>query len=269
MDTPPHMLFVSHGSPMLMLEDSPARRFLVELGQSLPRPRAIVTISAHWENVGGMAVGTAPHFGTLHDFFGFPRALYGVRYPAPGAPGLAQRCEAWLAGVGVPVRVDAERPLDHGVWVPLSLMFGAADIPLCPLSLVRGADIATHYRIGQALQRLGEEEGVLIIASGSMTHNLSEAIEYESEAREEGWAREFADWMASALQQGRIADLLAWRQNAPWARRNHPSEEHLAPLFMLLGMAGESWRAQRLFSGSVHGVIAMDCFRVDPAGAVL
>ena len=258
------MLLLSHGSPMLALEDSPARRFLQGVGRQSERPGAVVVISAHWEHVGGVAVGTALRPDTIHDFSGFPRALYAMHYDAPGVPELAQQCLGWLAAAGIPAVADVQRGLDHGAWIPLSLMFPAADIPVCQVSLVRGADAHAHYRIGQALQPLLGRD-VLVIGSGSVTHNLYEAMGQGAQAREQPWSREFADWLAQALLHGRTQDVLAYRERAPWARRNHPSEEHLAPLFVLLGMAGDAWRAEQLFSGSAHGVIAMDCHRILPA----
>ncbi len=255
-------LFLSHGSPMLALEDSPARRFLLGLGASFARPQAIVVVSAHWETLGSVAAGLTEAPETIHDFAGFPPALHALSYAAPGAPQAAQSCIKLLEAEGFAASGNARRGLDHGAWVPLSLMYPQADIPVCQLSLLRGADAAAHFRMGCALQSL-REQGVLVLGSGSMTHNLYEAMGYASDARELPWAREFAEWMAAALLAGRSDDLLNYRQRAPFALRNHPSEEHLLPLFVALGAAGDNATAHRLHASSAHGVLAMDSYRFD------
>lgn len=157
-------LFLSHGSPMLALQDSPARRFLQSLGKSLGRPKAIVVVSAHWETRGGPAVSLAQQPETIHDFGGFPRALFEMQYPAPGAPDAAERAAALLEAQGIPAGRSAQRGLDHGAWVPLSLMYPDADIPVAQLSVVHGASPAEHERFGYALAAL-RSEGVLLVGS--------------------------------------------------------------------------------------------------------
>ena len=147
-------IFVSHGSPMLALRDSPARRFLQGLGQSLPRPTAIAVVSAHWETLGAPAVSLATQPETIHDFGGFPQALFDIQYPAPGAPGIAQRAAELFAAAGIPVGTSANRGLDHGAWVPLKLMYPDADVPVVQISIVHGATPAMHQQLGAALQQL-------------------------------------------------------------------------------------------------------------------
>src|SRR5258708_7695401 len=131
-------LFISHGSPMLALTDTPAHRFLLDLGKMLPRPQAILMISAHWESVGNPAVSLAPQPDTIHDFGGFPQALFDIQYPANGAPDAAARAAALLEQAGFAVNRSATRGLDHGAWVPLRLMYPEADIPVAQISLIRG-----------------------------------------------------------------------------------------------------------------------------------
>jgi 4,5-DOPA dioxygenase extradiol len=252
-------LFISHGSPMLALEDSPARRFLQDLARSLRRPRAILLISAHWETAGAPAVSLAPHPETIHDFRGFPPALFAMRYPAPGAPELAEQVAALLEQAGISVRRDPGRGLDHGAWVPLSLMYPDADIPVTQLSLLHGGTPAGHARMGGALQDLRGQD-VLVIGSGSLTHNLHELRRQEPSAPPPVWVSEFSDWMAAMLLDGRREALLDYRRQAPSAERNHPSEEHLLPLFAAMGAAGDGARAERLHASVEYGVLAMDVY---------
>jgi 4,5-DOPA dioxygenase extradiol len=252
-------LFVSHGSPMLALRDSPARRFLQGLGKSLERPQAILVVSAHWETRGNPAVSLAPRPATIHDFGGFPRALFEIQYAAPGAPDAAERAAALLEAHGIPVGRSTQRGLDHGAWVPLSLMYPEADIPVTQLSLVHGAGPADHERLGHALAAL-RGEGVLVIGSGSLTHNLYEFSGREIDAPAPPWVREFEAWMNARLESGERAALLDYRRAAPSAARNHPTEEHLLPLFVAMGAAGPDARATRLHASVEHGVLAMDVY---------
>lgn len=252
-------IFVSHGSPMLALQDSPARRFLQGLGESLGRPRAIVAVSAHWETGGTPAVSLARQPETIHDFGGFPRALFEMRYPAPGAPNAAERVASLLQAAGVAAGRSTNRGLDHGAWVPLKLMYPEADIPVTQLSVVRGASPADHGRIGAALAAL-REEGVLVIGSGSLTHNLYEFRGQAVDAPVPHWVSEFEAWMKARLEGSDRAALLDYRRAAPFATENHPTEEHLLPLFVAMGAAGPAARANLLHASVEHGVLAMDAY---------
>lgn len=255
-------IFVSHGSPMLALQDSPARRFLAGLGQSLPRPVAIAVVSAHWETGGAPAVSLAPQPETIHDFGGFPQALFDMRYPAPGAPAIAERAAALLAEAGIPVGRSATRGLDHGAWVPLSLMYPQADIPVLQISIVRGASPAQHRQFGAALEAL-RGEGVLVFASGSLTHNLYEIRGQAVDAPAPDWVTGFAAWMREHLVANDHAALLNYRALAPMAEKNHPTEEHLLPLYVALGAAGSGARASLLHTSVEHGVLTMDAYAFD------
>lgn len=254
-------IFVSHGAPTLVLERSPARDFLLRLGSGIGRPRAILVVSAHWETA-EPAVSTAQRPQTIHDFYGFPEKLYQLRYPAPGAPQLAMRVAELLKEDGLPVRLDPERGLDHGAWAPLMLMYPWADIPVTQLSVQPGAGPAHHFRLGEALRPL-RSEGMLILASGSITHNLRELRWNDRNIQPPSWVTEFTDWMARALTAGSTRDLLDYRHLAPHAVRNHPTEEHLFPLFVAYGAADLPGRAERLHSGYAYGVIGMDAWRFD------
>lgn len=252
-------LFISHGAPTLAIDDSPAHRFLLELGATLPRPKAILVASAHWESMGGPAVSLAPQPETIHDFGGFPAELYEIHYPAPGAPELAGAAATLLEQAGMSVKRSAARGLDHGAWVPLRLMYPQADIPVAQISVVRGASPAVHRRMGEALAGL-REEGVLIVGSGGLTHNLYEFRGHSIAAEVPSWVSEFDEWMKARLDGNEYQALLDYRARAPHAARNHPSEEHLLPLFVAMGAAGAVPRAERLHASYEYGVLAMDIY---------
>lgn len=252
-------IFISHGSPMLALQDSPARRFLQGLGRSLARPKAIVVVSAHWETAGSVAVSLAAQPDTIHDFGGFPQALYQIVYPAQGAPEVAAHAAALLEGAGLPVARHARRGLDHGAWVPLSLMYPQADVPVLQVSLVHGAGPDAHLKLGQALAPL-RSEGVLIIGSGALTHNLHEFRGQPLDAPTPLWVGEFEHWMRDRLEARDAAALLEYRKLAPSALKNHPTEEHVLPLFVAMGAAGEGAQARLLHASVEHGILAMDAY---------
>jgi 4,5-DOPA dioxygenase extradiol len=247
-------LFLSHGAPTLPLTDAPAREFLAGLGRSLPRPKAILMVSAHWETA-QPEVNAVVSNATIHDFSGFPRALYEMRYPAPGDPELAGQIAELLQECGLDCSTDRSRGLDHGAWVPLLLMYPEADIPVLQLSVQPELGPEHHLAMGRALQRL-RNEGVLVIGSGSFTHNLAELRMRGSGLSDPvpTWVEAFADWVNKTLEDGRIDDMLDYRRLAPFARNNHPSEEHFLPLFAALGAAGDGARAERLHSSATYSV---------------
>lgn len=251
-------IFLSHGAPTLAIADSPARHFLEQLGRSLEHPRAVLMVSAHWETrlaaVNAVAVNE-----TIHDFRGFPPELYQLRYPAPGSPLVAGEVAALLEGAGIECFVDEERGLDHGAWVPLMLMWPQAQVPVVQLSIQTGRGPEHHLAIGRALEPL-TREGVLVIGSGSFTHDLS-SVRFDDDGREPAWVSSFAIWMDAAIGGQRIDDLIHYRERAPHAAENHPTEEHLLPLFVALGAAGERARAERIHSSTEHGVLRMDAYR--------
>jgi len=252
-------IFVSHGSPMLALQDSPARRFLQGLGASLPRPKAIVVFSAHWETAGAPAVSLATQPATIHDFGGFPQALFDIQYLPAGAPDVAEQAAALFEAAGIPVGRHPTRGLDHGTWVPLRLMYAEADIPVLQISIVRGAGPAAHQALGRALAQL-RHEGVLVIGSGSLTHNLYEFRGQAVDAPAPQWVTGFEQWMRDRLAASDTEALLDYRNLAPFAAQNHPTEEHLLPLYVAMGAAGPGATAQLLHSSFEHGVLAMDAY---------
>lgn len=248
-------IFVSHGSPTLLFDDVPARDFLRGLGASLPRPKAILVVSAHWETnipaVNAVAVNE-----TIHDFGGFPQILFDQRYPAPGDPVLAQRIAELIREAGLPAGIDPARGLDHGAWVPLKLMYSANDVPVLQLSVQTHLGPAHHLRLGEALRPL-TEEGVMILASGSFTHDLR-SVNWRGPNEAPVWVTEFADWVNAALTEGRVDDLVNYRRLAPHAVRNHPTEEHFLPLFVALGAGG--LHAAHLHQSLTFSVLRMDAF---------
>lgn len=252
-------LFISHGSPMLAIQESPAHQFLLGLGKTLPKPTAILVASAHWESVGGPMLSMTPDPETIHDFGGFPRALSEIQYDAPGAPETAARAAELLQYEGLTVKTSATRGLDHGAWVPLSLMYPQADIPVTQISVVRGATPGEHLRIGRALSQL-REEGVLVIGSGSLTHNLNEFRGQDIYAPVPPWVTEFASWMTERLERHDSASLVNFYEKAPSAKRNHPTAEHILPLFVAMGAAGEAPKLRHLHDSYEYGVLAMDIF---------
>jgi 4,5-DOPA dioxygenase extradiol len=250
-------LFLSHGSPMLALEDAPTARFLRGLAAQLPKSSAIIIASAHWETAEPTITG-AIRPETIHDFQGFPKELYALRYPAPGNPALADRVQSLLADAGIKAGIDPRRGLDHGAWNPLLLMYPAADIPVIELSVQPGRDAGWHYRIGQALAHL-RNENILIIGTGNLTHNLREAFRAHHPTTPP-WVTAFAEWVAQRVADNDVKSLLNWWELAPYARENHPTPEHFLPFFIALGAGGMPLGAKHLHEDTALGVLAMDAY---------
>ncbi|WP_297839667.1 class III extradiol ring-cleavage dioxygenase [Pseudomonas sp.] len=249
-------LFISHGSPMLALEPGASGPALKRLAAEMPKPRAIVLVSAHWESQ-ELLVNGNPQPETWHDFGGFPPELFAVQYPAPGLPELAAEVVELLAAAGLPARIDSKRPMDHGAWVPLSLMYPQADIPVVQVSLPTRLGPALQTQVGRALASLREQD-VLVIGSGSITHNLRELDWNAGPESIEPWALAFRDWMVDKLASGDEAALHDYRRLAPNAVRNHPSDEHLLPLYFARGAGGEFSIAHQ---GFTMGALGMDIYR--------
>jgi len=254
-------LYISHGSPMTALQPGLTGTRLAELAAALPRPQAIVIASAHWLTRQPQ-VGSAAQPETIHDFFGFPQALFDIRYPAPGAPALAARITTLLDAAGLASTLDPDHGIDHGVWVPLRLLYPDADIPVVPLSIQPELGPAHQLALGRALASL-REEGVLLIGSGSITHNLQDLRTGYSAERQAPYVKPFIDWIEQRLAAGDTDTLLDYRRQAPFAERAHPTDEHLLPLFFALGAAGAHAKAQRIDAGIDFGLLAMDIYRFD------
>jgi 4,5-DOPA dioxygenase extradiol len=252
-------LFVPHGAPTFALRPGAAGAAIAAQAQALPLPRAIVIVSAHWDTA-LPTVGFAERPETIHDFWGFPEELYAIRYPATGCREAAEEVVAALKTAGLAVTTDAGRGLDHGAWVPLRLMFPDAEVPVIPLSLQSQGGAEQAYRLGQALAPLAAK-GFLVIASGNVTHNLRDyQLAAGSGGRTPAYVRAFSDWLAARLAARDTAALLDYRRQAPGGVQAHPSDEHLLPLFVALGAAGENARAHRFHAGIDDYVIAMDAY---------
>jgi 4,5-DOPA dioxygenase extradiol len=257
MNTSFPLLFVSHGAPLFAIEPGLAGPRLAELGRELPRPDAIVILSPHWMTRGEVNVtaSTAPQ--TIHDFGGFPDELYQLRYPAPGSPILAAHIVKLLQASGWTSRLDHQRGLDHGAWVPLMYLAPDADIPVVQVSMPARLDTHQAWKLGEALKPL-RDMNVLIVASGSLTHNL---YEFRGATREGAdYVKAFAAWTAQTLRAGQTDQLLDYRQQAPSAERAHPTDEHFLPLLIALGAAGERYDTRVLEGGVSYGVLAMDSY---------
>lgn len=247
-------LFISHGAPDLPIRTGATQDFLRQLPQTMPTPEAILVISAHWLTA-QPTVTYAAQPKTIYDFGGFPQALYDLSYPAPGAPELGDRLVAALSEAGFPAQTHPTRGFDHGAWTPLILAYPEATIPVVQLSLQPHQPPEHHYRLGQALAPL-RHQGVLIMGSGAATHNLG-AFGAGYEALPPVWATAFDDWLAQAISQNDVQRLLDYRQLAPYAAQNHPTEEHLLPLFVALGAGG---KGRQIHHGFTYGAFSMAAY---------
>ena len=252
-------LYVSHGSPNLAITDTAAHRFLAGLPTMLPRPRAVLVVSAHWcTNVPAIATSERPPM--IYDFGGFDRRLYQMVYPAPGAPDVSRRAGDLLRAAGLPVTQDPARGYDHGVWVPLQIMYAQADIPVAQVSMQPHLDARHHHAIGRALAPL-RDEGVLIVASGSFTHNLRMIQRDGIDNPPPPWVTSFVEWMHAKLEAGEREAVLDAIDIAPNAEANHPYDDHLLPLFVAMGAAADGEPVKRLHASYEYGVLAMDTYQ--------
>ena len=248
-------LFVSHGAPTFALEPSRLGPRLATLGASLDGVRAIVVVSPHWQSAGVRVMGAAQP-ATVHDFAGFPEPLYRLRYDAPGAPEVAGEVLAALRAAGIDAELDATRGRDHGAWVPLMHLRPQADLPLLQVSLPHAFGPREALALGRALAPL-RSEGVMVVGSGSLTHNL---YELRATVRDPGYAAEFARWVRDAVLRGDIDALINYRRRAPHAERAHPTEEHLLPLLVAAGAARDDDAPAWIDGGMSYGTLSMDSF---------
>ena len=250
------VLFISHGAPTFALEPGVLGARLQEIGAALGALRAVVVVSPHWQTRDlRVAITALPQ--TIHDFGGFDPKLYTLTYPAPGAPDVAQQTIRLLADAGLPAHGDAQWGLDHGAWVPMMHLLPDARVPVFQVSVPYDLSTQGAIALGRALAPL-RDQGVAIVGSGSMTHNLSE---FFGGAREPApYVVAFSRWIEAALVRGDTAALLDYRAQAPHAVRAHPSDDHFLPLFFALGAAGEGARPDYLSREVMYSMLAMDAF---------
>jgi 4,5-DOPA dioxygenase extradiol len=268
-------LFVSHGSPMIALEPREAGHFMQALGRRIDarfgRPRALLVVSAHSLTREPVLLA-APRHEAVHDFGGFDPRLYKMRYDAPGAPDLAGRVQALLQAAGLPVHRVPEGGLDHGIWTPLRYLYPDADIPVLPLAWPPDWSPARLFALGQALAPLAGE-GVLIVGSGSITHNLRRVFAGgrmpAADAPVTPESSAFREWFASRSAAADWPALLDYRAQAPHGVLMHPTDEHLLPWFVAAGAGGQGVPGLRIHASFTHGDLGMDAYAFGPAAAEL
>lgn len=261
-------LFLSHGSPMHALRAGWVGAAWSHLGARLGKPKAILVASAHWETLAPTLTGS-PRPPTVHDFGGFPRALYELRYPAPGEPALARRAVELLAAGGIEARTDERRGLDHGAWVPLRYMYPSADVPVVQLSVQSHLPAQHSIDTGRLLAPL-TREGVLIVGSGHMTHNLRDWFGIgprhgmqPTRTAPAAYVRDFNTWVDAALRDDG-QHIAAWKEEAPHALRAHPTDEHFLPLPLAYAAAGPRPSIEHIDLGTDSEVLAMDAYLFTP-----
>jgi 4,5-DOPA dioxygenase extradiol len=250
------VFFISHGAPTFAIEPGKLGPQLQALGAQLSGVRAVLVVSPHWQTR-GVSVSATASPETIHDFGGFPAKLYDLNYPAAGAPHVAQDTARLLADAGFATAIDAFRGLDHGAWVPLMHLLPAAQIPVFQVSMPYDLTTAQAVQLGRALAPL-RAQGVLIVASGSMTHNLREFRQGTTQPA--GYVQEFANWVRTAVLANALQPVIQYRTEAPHAERAHPTEEHFLPLLVALGAQLEGEQAQPIEGGIEHGMLSMDSF---------
>ncbi|WP_028579632.1 DODA-type extradiol aromatic ring-opening family dioxygenase [Desulfogranum japonicum] len=252
------VIYFSHGGGPMPILGEPSHQamiaFMEQLPQHIPKPEAILVISAHWEEETATIL-SGSHPPLLYDYYGFPEEAYSLTYPAPGNPGLAKKISELLEEQGLTARPDTERGFDHGLFIPLKMMYPRADIPSLQLSLVKGLDPAIHLKLGKALHPL-LQQNILVIGSGFSFHNMREFLWDGSNPADEA-NDQFQDWLvetctAALSPAQREEQLLHWSQ-APSARYCHPREEHLLPLHVCVGMAGYNCQGTKIFDDYILG----------------
>lgn len=246
---------------MAALEDDAWGRALGAFAAKLPKPRAVVVVSGHWEAPGPVRLTASAAPETIHDFGGFPAPLYEIEYPARGDPGLASLTARLLDESGFQAKLDAERGLDHGAWVPMRFLYPKADVPVVEISQPLRRQPEDALRMGAALSRL-RDQGVLLLGTGGIVHNLREVDLEDRADRVAGWAREFDAWIALRLEAMDAAGIASYRTAAPYAERAVPTPEHFDPIFVVLGSSIAGERVSTIHEGFRYGTLSMRSFAV-------
>jgi 4,5-DOPA dioxygenase extradiol len=257
------VLFVSHGAPTVALEQGGFSEALARFAAETEKPAAVLVVSAHWTTPWEIGITSAARHRLIYDFSGFPEALYQIQWPAPGAPDVAARAAAAVEAAGFRARLDPLRGLDHGAWVPLRAAFPEADVPVAALALPE-VEPQMLLRLGASLAPL-RDEGVLLVASGGLLHNLG-LVRSDEVAAPDPWAKEFDAWVAQKIDSLDVDALARWRETAPHGERAAPSPEHLDPLFIALGARAPGDRVETLHDDIRYGNLGMRSFALRAAG---
>jgi 4,5-DOPA dioxygenase extradiol len=256
---PAPAVFVAHGSPMLGIAAGEYGDTLRRFAERFPRPAAIVIVSAHWEAPGPIRVNGAPCPSLIYDFGGFPPALYGLTYPAPGSPDIAEQALTLLADAGLGAAHEERRGWDHGVWIPLRLLYPEADVPVVEVSLPLPRDPNMVLRMGEALAPL-RRRGALLLGSGGIVHNLRLARLDRENGPVDEWARAFDAWVRERIERRETADLAAYRALAPAADRAVPESEHFDPLLFAVGAADLGDQPEEIASGFQYSNLSLSSY---------
>ncbi len=256
-------LFLSHGSPLMGLKQTPTSDFFHLLGETLPTPKAIVVFSAHFNVHPHVVITSGKRMKTIHDFYGFPQPLYEINYPAQGAPDIAKQAADLLNENGIKAVLDEKQGLDHGAWMPLMYMYPNLDIPVIQISIDYRADIVHHYEMGLLLRPL-REQGVLFVGSGGISHNLREVFADNPDPKRVEKVYEFTDWVAEKITQGDSSALLDYRAQGPHAAFNHPTPDHYYPLPCILGTLYDGEKGQVLHRAMELDIISLDAYGFGP-----
>lgn len=248
--------FIAHGAPSLVIEKHAYTEFLIELGRSLPRPRAIVIFTAHWESK-VQTVSSVVQYETIYDFSGFSDELYRMKYPAKGDLALSLEIQRLFREEGIESVLDDQRGLDHGAWAPLQLLYPEFDIPVVALSVNLKLTPEEHYRIGRALEPL-REQNVLVLGSGGTVHNLRKLDWSDGEPKE--WAILFDEWLGEQLETWNAEALFDYENRAPHAMEAVPTAEHFVPLLLSMGAGDQSRTAKLLHRTYQMGTLSLSCW---------
>jgi 4,5-DOPA dioxygenase extradiol len=247
--------FISHGSPMLAIQDNTYTQELQRLGKSMGKPEAVIVFTAHWTSRELTLTDTDDVYETIYDFGGFPDELFRVKYPARGSKSLSEDIRNLLETAGIQAKPTSARGLDHGVWVILRHLFPDADIPVVAISVNPQLPPEQQYRIGQALAAIRKQRNVLILGSGATVHNFR-AMNLRDPDRVDDWAKEFDDWLVEKMKQWDTASLFNYEQLAPHARQATPDYEHFLPLFIAMGSGDMERKAELVHQSYQYGSLS-------------
>ena len=252
------VVFISHGSPMVAITRDDYSEALKWMGEDLPRPKAIVVVSAHWQEERPIRVTSGAHPETIHDFGGFPEKLYLMKYPSPGNPVLAAEISKTLTAAGFPARLE-DRGLDHGAWIPLKIAYPGAEIPVLQVTLRYDLSPADYLRIGSHLAPL-RERGVLIVGSGGVVHTFREMRRTGPGEKPDAWAVEFDKWFRDRLAVRDFNSLENYREAHPSGVRAAPTTEHFDPIFVALGASDAKDRVVDIYDRFQGANLSMRTF---------